>query len=65
MWAETVAAFGDPERVWEETVAAFAAGSLAWWPEEPGEPYRLVLSEEERLELRRAWLEAVRPPAGR
>ena len=29
------------------------------------EAYEPVLTDEERLELRRAWLAAIRPPAGR
>jgi hypothetical protein len=39
--------------------------------DDPGEvgdgpgAYEPVLTDEERLELRRAWLAAIRPPAGR
>ena len=68
MLEETVAAVEAALAWWPDTVAETPATGGQASPFAVGDApavYEPVLGDEERLELRRAWLEAVRPPAGR
>jgi len=53
---------GDPDRL--DTPDRDESDVASGGPEDEPEPYRPLLTDEEREELRREWLAAVRPPVG-